>query len=117
MDTETDIFPEAAERTWIHVDALRTLVRRYQSEQGELPRRLEDVTSLGDGLPLIWDGWGYRIVYSVVQGEYEIRAAGEDGKYCSSDDMLATEHDLPPYPAGPAVTPDSARGRDSNWMR
>src|SRR5688500_11910920 len=56
---EHDILNDAYLRTWVHADALRTLVRRYVEEKGVLPADLTALTSLRSELPLLWDGWGY----------------------------------------------------------
>lgn len=100
-DREDDVFPDPEVRTWIHLDALRTLVRRYRMNTGKLPERLKDVSSEGDNLPVLRDGWGQLVVYSSARGEYEIRAAAADGRYCSQDDVLMTEQYQPPYPSAP----------------
>lgn len=97
VDTEDAVFPDPRERTWIHVDALRTLVRRYVRDHGALTLKLEEVSSLRRDLPLLWDGWGYAIFFTRSGNEYEIRAAGADGRYCTRDDLVATEDHLPPY--------------------
>lgn len=97
-----DVLNDPYLRTWVHADALRTLLRRYVEENGVLPSDLTELTSVGKDLPLLWDGWGYafRFVPSTEQ-EYEIRAAGSDGFYCTEDDFVGTEDEFPPYPATP----------------
>jgi hypothetical protein len=96
---EHDILNDPHLRTWVHADALRTLVRRYVEDNGVLPSNLAVLTSLENGLPLLWDGWGYAFRYVRKSGlEYEIRGAGSDGVYCTDDDFVGTDHQFPPYP-------------------
>lgn len=99
---EHDILNDPSRRTWVHADAIRTLLRRYVEENGVLPSDLTVLTSLGSDLPLLRDGWGYafRFVRS-NEREYEIRAAGSDGSYCTEDDLVGTEDQFPPYPGTP----------------
>lgn len=103
---EHDILNDPSLRTWVHADAIRTLLRRYVEENGVLPSDLTVLTSLGSDLPLIWDGWGYGFRFvRRNEREYEIRAAGSDGFYCTGDDLVGTEDQFPPYPG----TPGSSR--------
>ena len=97
---EHDILNDPNLRTWVHADALRTLVRRYVAENGTLPSDLTMLTSLGSDLPLLWDGWNYAFRFvRKNEHEYEIRGAGPDGCYCTNDDFVGTESQFPPYPA------------------
>lgn len=94
-----DILNDPSLRTWVHADALRTLIQSYVQENGMLPSNLTVLTSLGSELPLLWDGWGYAFHFvRMNEREYEIRAAGSDGFYCTEDDFVGTEDQFPPYP-------------------
>lgn len=103
---EHDILNDPDLRTWVHADALRTLVRRYVEEHGALPPDFAALTSLRGDLPLLWDGWGYAFRFDRKNDrEYEIRAAGSDGFYCTEDDFLGSENQFPPYPTTTTSTP------------
>jgi hypothetical protein len=96
---EHDVLNDPHLRTWVHADALRTLVQRHLEENRVLPSDLTVLTSVGSELPLLWDGWGYAIQYMRWSDrEFEIRAAGSDGFYCTEDDLVGTKDQFPPYP-------------------
>jgi hypothetical protein len=101
IDSVETLVPDPMVRTWVNLDGLRTLLSMHIAQTGSLPASLEELTSFGRDLPLLSDGWNYRILFE-KRGGYELRAAAADGLYCTPDDITATEESMPPYPAVPS---------------
>ena len=98
-DTEEDLIPNPDLRTWNRLWALRNWIRRYQTNHGALPERIEDFLTPGHGgLDLEHDAWGNAIVYVRTGETFELRAIGKDGRRGTGDDMVATADCLPPRP-------------------
>lgn len=98
-DTEAELIPNPALRTWNRLWALRNWIRRYEAEHGTLPLSIEQfVPGASGGIDLENDGWGRSMMYRVSGGAYELRSAGPDGAPGTSDDMIATRDKLPERP-------------------
>lgn len=71
---------------WLH--ALIGAVDRAGRGAGSLPATLGNVGGEPGGAPV--DSWGREFRYSVTENAFEIRSAGRDGAFDSTDDIVAT---------------------------
>ena len=113
VDTEEMLIPDPKARTLNRLYILRVYVRRYAREHKRLPDRLADFLPPGNARPaaLDRDAWGNMIRYHRSISGFELRAAGPDGRFGTTDDFVATEDSLTPElePApGPLDVPASA---------
>lgn len=75
------------------IQNIATAIDAYEIEKGQLPASLEELTQPAeDRAPLLQrvpvDAWGNKFQYQTKGSyEYEIRSAGPDGQFGSSDDL------------------------------
>ena len=85
------------EETQARMREIRTAISEYTSTHGRLPRSLEEICAIGTPCTLmpmsnnrvgLLDAWGRPFVYSVPEGEYELRSVGPDGIAGTADDFV-----------------------------
>jgi hypothetical protein len=75
-------------KVWQRVYAYVRAVDRYSRPGGELPATLQPVIETGETGPDL-DVWGRRLRYRPRGSRFEVRSAGSDGAFDSSDDIVA----------------------------
>jgi hypothetical protein len=91
-DTESDLFPDPRDRTWLRLKGLYPFVMDYLREHGSLPDRIEQFMP-AQGTQYVDfhdDAWGHALRYVRRGHEYEIRSAGPDGELNTPDDLVET---------------------------
>ncbi|HEU4559415.1 MAG TPA: hypothetical protein VFS20_16270 [Longimicrobium sp.] len=75
-------------KVWQRVYAYVRAVDHYARPRGELPETLQPVIEAGETGPDL-DVWGRRLRYRPNGSRFEVRSAGSDGAFYSSDDIVA----------------------------
>ena len=84
--------PDPPRTTRTNLGLLQALVTAYERRTGSLPERLADLPAAGmQPDPWLADGWGQAIRYTRRGSEFELRSAGPDGVFETSDDLAADE--------------------------
>lgn len=76
---------------------LREAIAQYAQAQGQFPESLQEICRDGSPCRLmppsqdcrgVRDGWGRPFLYRLVDGEYELRSLGADGRPSTDDDLV-----------------------------
>lgn len=102
IDSEEDLIPNPVERTLNRLYMLRSSVRFLQARHGVLPTTIDELVK-ESGMDLRMDAWATPIRYTTVSTRFELRSAGPDRVFETSDDLVATRTWLGPI--APRVQP------------
>ena len=93
-DTDVTLFPNPVDRTQVRMAAVIKLIGDYVTAHGTLPKTLEDV--LPTEPKSQWeidfenDAWHHRFRYRLLGSDYDLRSAGRDGDFDTSDDITVS---------------------------
>lgn len=94
VDDDRTFYPDPRERTEARIEDLRYNIRQYVRRHRRLPARLDEVFGEDIRADVLWrflhDAWDQEIRYQPSPPEYELRSAGPDKVYGTSDDIVAT---------------------------
>lgn len=102
VDTETELYPDPRDRTWLRLKGLYPFVMDYVLAHGSLPDRIEQFMPPRGTQYIDFheDAWGHTLHYMRRGNEYELRSAGPDGELNTSDDLVETRSLIPPRAIG-----------------
>lgn len=97
VDTESSIWPDPVDRTWVRLESVQHLIARFEQVTGRLPERLEEVLP-SESAPVAMrvDAWETPFRYDVIGTGYKISAAGPDRAFGTADDLQAGRDTRPP---------------------
>lgn len=87
---------EALYMTQIRIREIRQIIIEFERDSSRLPGTLEEICRTGDPCPFmptedsrrgLRDGWDNPFQYRLIDGEYELRSAGKDGRAGTVDDV------------------------------
>jgi hypothetical protein len=92
VDRFDDFFPDSADRTVVFMTEFQRLISQYRMHTGRLPPELESVldgrmneTQRQDA---VRDAWGRRFEYVGTDSVVQLRSAGPDRTFSTSDDII-----------------------------
>jgi len=94
VDTDRTLFPDPVDRTAVRMEALRRQITLYFESHGAAPDRVDQ--SYPPGPEREWivdyrhDAWGREYRYTPLRTDYELRSAGADGQFGTSDDIVVS---------------------------
>jgi hypothetical protein len=77
--------------TWLTRDQLnyiRVAISEFDSINGRLPAKIEEICRVGAPCPGLRDAWGEAFIYERIADEYELRSKGADRTNGSEDDIV-----------------------------
>jgi hypothetical protein len=92
-DTDSDIWPDPMERTEVRIEVLRRYLADHFASEGAWPASLAAVLPTGRDDPIVGygvDAWKRAFRYVPADTDYELRSAGPDGRFETSDDIVTT---------------------------
>lgn len=78
--------------TMVQLVILQGYTHRYWNANRRLPLALDSLASLDPEVARVnsVDGWGHEVRFQSTVSEYELRSAGADGTFDTSDDLVVT---------------------------
>jgi hypothetical protein len=92
-DRESDLWPDARDRTSVRMAEVRRLIARYRAAHGSFPAVLDEVfpTTRSEWvMDYEHDAWGGALLYRRRDDDYELRSSGPDRQFGTADDIVVT---------------------------
>jgi len=94
------VFTDPVDLTRVRLVRLRGWIQDHARHTGEPPAALREVIperiAPRTRRDMARDGWGRKVRYSRSQDDFEVRSAGPDGRFGTTDDLIATRSTFPP---------------------